>query len=119
MGAGRREIISTNQETKMVGEVVEQSEERGSAANGGRHSQEAEMRRKRKPDETEDTQVLTPTASKIPKLSGREANINSKLPPELLTAIFRFLVVEDGDIPYGNLKSALLVCRCVQLEIKL
>ena len=74
---------------------------------------EAEVRRKRKPDETEDTQVLTPTASKIPKLSGREANINSKLPPELLTAIFRFLIVEDGDIPYGNLK----VCPIINIKL--
>ena len=33
-----------------------------------------------------------------------EANINSRLPPELLAAIFRFL-------PLRDLKSALLVCR--------
>ena len=33
-----------------------------------------------------------------------EANINSKLPPELLSAIFRFL-------PFSDLKNALLVCR--------
>ena len=32
------------------------------------------------------------------------ANINEKLPPELLTAIFQFL-------PYADLKNALLVCR--------
>ena len=32
------------------------------------------------------------------------ANINQKLPPELLTAIFQFL-------PYKELKNALLVCR--------
>ena len=33
-----------------------------------------------------------------------KANINSKLPPELLSAIFRFL-------PFSDLKNALLVCR--------
>ena len=32
------------------------------------------------------------------------ANINQKLPPELLTAIFQFL-------PFDELKNALLVCR--------
>ena len=32
------------------------------------------------------------------------ANINLKLPPELLSAIFRFL-------PFSDLKNALLVCR--------
>ena len=73
------------------------------------------MRRKRKPGETEANQVLTLPAKKIPKLSRREGNINSKLPPELLTLIFRFLVVEDGDSPYGNLKSALLVCRYMSI----
>ena len=34
------------------------------------------------------------------------ANINEKLPPELLTAVFQFL-------PYDDLKKALLVCRWV------
>ena len=33
-----------------------------------------------------------------------EANINSKLPPELLSAIFSFL-------HFSDLKNALLVCR--------
>ena len=34
----------------------------------------------------------------------RPNEINSKLPPELLSAIFRFL-------PFSDLKNALLVCR--------
>ena len=34
------------------------------------------------------------------------ANINEKLPPELLTAVFQFL-------PYDDLKNALRVCRWV------
>ena len=40
-----------------------------------------------------------------------EANINSRLPPELLAAIFRFL-------PLRDLKSALLVCRWKQIRIQ-
>ena len=40
-----------------------------------------------------------------------EANINSRLPPELLAAIFRFL-------PLRDLKSALLVCRWEQIQIQ-
>ena len=34
------------------------------------------------------------------------ANINEKLPPEILTAVFQFL-------PYDDLNNALLVCRWV------
>ena len=37
------------------------------------------------------------------------ANINSTLPPELLSAIFRFL-------PFTDLKSALLVCRWEKIQ---
>ena len=39
------------------------------------------------------------------------ANINEKLPPELLTGIFQFL-------PYDDLKNALLVCRWVLNNFK-
>ena len=68
-----------------------------------------------------------------------EANINSRLPPELLAAIFRFLPLctyellrlrSQFDIPNGifpfpiypmqstDLKSALLVCRWEQIQIQ-
>ena len=52
-------------------------------------------------------------AKKNRKLSdeGFNANINSKLPPELLSVIFSFL-------PYSDLKKALLVCRWKQMQAK-
>ena len=64
-----------------------------------------------------------------------EANINSRLPPELLAAIFRFLPlctselwrlrsqfdIDDGilyPVRSTDLKSALLVCRWEQIQIQ-
>ena len=59
--------------------------------------------RKRGIDEDEESSLV---ATKTLKPSDEEiqANINSRLPPELLSEIFRFL-------PFTDLKSALLVCR--------
>ena len=56
--------------------------------------------------DSDPTQVVNQMAT----LSIRD--INSKLPPELLSCIFGFL-------PYGDLKNALLVCRCEPIFIDL
>ena len=92
----------------MVGEVVEQSEERGSAANGGRHSQEAEMRRKRKPDETEATQVLTPLPAKSRNsVEGKQTSIQNCLLSFLLPSSV------SSSLRMGTFLTA--TSRCVQL----
>ena len=63
-------------------------------------------RRKRSIDEESSL-----VAKKNPKPSDEvlNANINSKLPPELLSVIFSFL-------PFSDLKKALLVCRWMQIQ---
>ena len=59
----------------------------------------------------EEEESLVATKSLKPSDEEIEANINSRLPPELLAAIFRFL-------PLGDLKRALLVCRWEQMQIQ-
>ena len=58
----------------------------------------------------EEEESLVATKSLKPSDEEIEANINSRLPPELLAAIFRFL-------PLGDLKRALLVCRWEQSDL--
>ena len=53
---------------------------------------------------------LKPRRSRRLEIKEERLKINSRLPPEVLSAIFRFL-------PFGELKRALLVCRWEKIQI--
>ena len=88
----------------------------GSQVLGGDGNKGEKGERKRS---IEEEKSLVATKSSKPSNEEIEANINSRLPPELLSAIFCFLVGSSRKfLPFSELKRALLVCRWEKIQIQ-